>query len=140
LSPDEISVHRLDNAVLHPETQRRLSAGAYIGITSALYCLADTATLVLSTAPGQPRATSLLPSIHIAVVRQSQIIPDLKTLYGLLDSDIRDGADPLGNSLTMITGPSKTADIEATMVHGAHGPRALHIIVLTDRDNEPLSV
>jgi len=140
LPPDAVSVHRFNDAVLQPEALRQMSADAYIGITSALYCLADTATLVLSTAPGQPRATSLLPSIHIAVVRHSQIIPDLKTLYRLLDSDIRDGDDPLGNSLTMITGPSKTADIEATMVHGAHGPRALHIIVLTERDNEPLPV
>mgnify|MGYP001814809346 CR=1 FL=1 len=140
LPPDEISMHRLDDTALQPEAQRRLSADAYIGITSALYCLADTATLVLSTAPGQPRAVSLLPSIHIALIHQNQIIPDLKSLYRLLDTGIRAGDDPLGISLTMITGPSKTADIEATMVHGAHGPRALHILVLTDRDNELLSV
>jgi L-lactate dehydrogenase complex protein LldG len=144
LAADKIAVHRLGSDTLPigsappKEAWRQMMADAYIGITSALYCLADTATLVLQTAPGQPRSASLLPSIHVAVIHQSQIIADLKSLYRLLETDFHAGGDPLGNSLTMITGPSKTADIEATMVYGAHGPRALHIVVIAEKDKKPL--
>lgn len=108
-----------------------IAAKAFIGVTTADYCLADTATLVLGTRPGQARAVSLLPSIHVAVIHQSQIIADLKTLYALLrwvSADVQKG---LTNCLTLINGPSKTADIEATLVAGAHGPREVYLYVVT---------
>ena len=60
---------------------------SYIGITSADFCLADTATLVMRTRPDQPRSVSLVPSIHVAVIEQSRIIADLKELYTLLKWD-----------------------------------------------------
>ena len=86
------------------------------------------ASLVMRTRPGQPRSVSLVPSIHIAVLRLDQIILDLKELYALVQSD----ADGLTNCMTFVSGPSKTADVEATMVHGAHGPREVYIYVMTD--------
>jgi len=117
-----------------PAGQRRAFAEdvwhSFIGITSADYCVADTATLVLRTRPGQPRSVSLVPSIHMAVITADRIVADLKELYALLRwRDMPKGADPT-NCLTFISGPSKTADIEATLVHGAHGPRQVHLIVL----------
>jgi L-lactate dehydrogenase complex protein LldG len=108
--------------------QREITAG-FVGITSADFCLAETATLVLRTRPGQPRSVSLAPSIHVAVITGDQIIADLKELYALLRWDPGQQYEGLTNCLTMITGPSKTADIEATLVHGAHGPRELHLFV-----------
>ena len=107
------------------------SAGSFIGITSADYCIAETGTLVLKTVPGNERIVSLLPSIHVAVIRLDKIIADFKELYTLLDKDLKDSPEGIGNGMTFITGPSKTADIEATMVHGAHGPRELYIYVVT---------
>ncbi|MFO7667146.1 MAG: lactate utilization protein [Desulfobacterales bacterium] len=107
------------------------SAGSLMGITSADYCIAETGTLVLKTAPGHERSISLLPSIHIAVIKLEQIIADFKELYTLLDKNIEDDPEWIENGMTFITGPSKTADIEATMVHGAHGPRELYIYVVT---------
>jgi len=106
------------------------SAGSLMGITSADYCIAETGTLVLKTAPGNERIVSLLPSIHVAVIKLEQIIADFKELYTLLDKDIKDSPEGIENGMTFITGPSKTADIEATMVHGAHGPRELYIYVI----------
>ena len=103
---------------------------SFIGVTSADYCLAETATLVLRTRPGQARAASLVPSIHVAVITIDQIIADLQELYAILNQQITDGLDDLTNCMTFISGPSKTADIELTMVHGAHGPRELHVIVI----------
>ena len=105
---------------------------SYIGVTAADYCMADTATLVMRTRPGQARSVSLVPSIHIAVIHIEQIIADLKELYALLLWDPKDRKEGLTNCMTFISGPSKTADVEATMVHGAHGPREVYILVITN--------
>jgi L-lactate dehydrogenase complex protein LldG len=104
-------------------------AASFVGITSADFCLAETATLVLRTRPGQPRSVSLVPSIHVAVVTEDQILADLKELYALLRWDPRERDEGLTDCLSLITGPSKTADIEATLIHGAHGPKELHLFV-----------
>ncbi len=104
---------------------------SYIGITSADFCMADTATLVMRTRPGQARSVSLVPAIHIAVVELNRIIADLKELYALLKWDPQESKEGVTNCMTFISGPSKTADIEATMVHGAHGPREVYIFVIT---------
>ena len=106
------------------------SAGSFIGITSADYCIAETGTLVLKTVPGNERIVSLLSSIHVAVIKIEQVIADFKELYTLLDKDIKESPEGIGTGMTFITGPSKTADIEATMVHGAHGPREVYIYVI----------
>jgi L-lactate dehydrogenase complex protein LldG len=95
---------------------------SYIGITAADFCMADSATLVMRTRAGQARSVSLVPSIHVAVIELNQIIADLKELYALLKWDPKAKKEGLTNCMTFISGPSKTADIEATMVHGAHGP------------------
>jgi L-lactate dehydrogenase complex protein LldG len=104
---------------------------SFIGITAADHCVAETATLVLRIRPGQPRSVSLVPSIHVAVITLGQILADFKELYAVLRWQDNDGQVDLTNCLTFISGPSKTADIEATLVHGAHGPRELCLIVLT---------
>ena len=104
---------------------------SFIGITSADYCVAESATLVMKTLPGQARATSLVPSIHIAVIRMNQVIANLKELYTLLTQEPDFDRQGLTNCLTFISGPSKTADIEAVMVHGAHGPREVYLYVIT---------
>jgi L-lactate dehydrogenase complex protein LldG len=110
---------------------RQRIIASYIGITSADFCMADSATLVMRTRPGQARTVSLLPSIHVAVIELDQIIADLKELYALLKWDPQERKEGLTNCMTFISGPSKTADIEATMVHGAHGPREVYIYVIT---------
>ena len=106
------------------------AASSFIGITSADYCIAQTATLTMKTRVGQPRCVSLLPSIHIAVIKLEQILSDLKELYTLLKWDPDEQAEGITNCMTFITGPSKTADIEATLVDGAHGPRELYLFVI----------
>lgn len=118
-------------AVGRQKAFRRHAEKAFIGITSADYCVAETATLTMKTRLGQPRCVSLLPSVHIAIIRPEQILTNFKELYTLLKWDIAQQAEGLTRCMTYITGPSKTADIEATLVHGAHGPRELAIIVLT---------
>ena len=125
--PEEPKGHGEDRR----EALREAVEGAYIGVTSADFCIADTATLVLRARPGQGRTVSLVPSIHIAVITLSQLLAELGELYALLKWDEKERLEGLTNCMTLISGPSKTADIEATMVHGAHGPRELHLFVIT---------
>ncbi|MCF8080375.1 MAG: lactate utilization protein [Desulfobacterales bacterium] len=122
-----------DPGLSEEEARRRMLeriAKSFIGVTAADFCLADTATLVLRSRPGQARSVSLLPSIHVAIVETDQLLADLAELYALLSWDPEQKTEGLSTCLTLITGPSKTADIEATLVHGAHGPRELHLVVL----------
>ena len=113
------------------EMLRQQIIDSYIGVTSADFCMADTATLVMRARPGQARAVSLLPLIHIAVIHRDQIIADLKELYTLLKWHSEHQKEGLTNCMTFVSGPSKTADIEAIMVHGAHGPREVYIYVMS---------
>ena len=114
------------------ERLRKHIVESYIGVTSADFCMAETASLVMRTRPGQARSVSLVPSIHIAVIHLDQIIADLKELYALVQWDTECSKEGLTNCMTFISGPSKTADVEATMVHGAHGPREVYVYVMTD--------
>jgi L-lactate dehydrogenase complex protein LldG len=104
--------------------------GSFIGVTAADFCVADTATLVLRTRPGQPRSVSLVPSLHIAVITADQILADFKELYAALRWGNSSAAVDLTTCMTFISGPSKTADIEATLVHGAHGPRTMWLCII----------
>lgn len=85
------------------------------------------ATIVQVTRPGRPRSTSLVPPIHIALLPFAHLLADLAEAYAMIRQE------PDLASWELISGPSKTADIEACMVHDAHGPRALHLLVLDDR-------
>lgn len=113
------------------EPIRQQVIDAFVGVTSADFCMAETATLVMKTRPGHGRMVSLIPSIHIAVIEIGQIISNLKELYAIVKHDVKHRTEGLTNCMTFISGPSKTADIEGTLVHGAHGPREVHIFVIT---------
>lgn len=106
-------------------------AGAFVGVTAADWCLADTATVVMKSRPGQARMVSLVPAIHVAVVTLDQLLADIGELYALLKWTARPPGSGLPHHMVMISGPSKTADIELVMVHGAHGPRQMHLMVIT---------
>ena len=131
---EEISVPVYFPEFSSPEKKtylREKIVNAFMGITSADFCIADSATMVLKTRPGQPRSTSLAPPIHVAVILLEQVLADLTELYALLRNDLAHDSEGLTRCMTFITGPSKTADIEATMVYGVHGPREVYIYVIT---------
>jgi L-lactate dehydrogenase complex protein LldG len=105
--------------------------GAGIGITAVDYALADTGTLVLITGAGRARSVSLLPPVHVAILKPEQIIAGLDELIPRLNTSA--GRD-LASAVTFITGPSRTADIELTLVVGVHGPQELHVVLLDSRE------
>jgi L-lactate dehydrogenase complex protein LldG len=101
-----------------------------VGITGADAALAATGSLILSSGKGKPRSASLLPYVHIAIIRQSQLVVDLETWMIHQRERGLDGFRQAAN-LVVISGPSRTADIAMEMVMGAHGPAELHIILLS---------
>ena len=103
---------------------RAFCAAADVGITGVDAALAETGTIVVSSGPGKSRLVSLLPPVHIALVPTSSLTVDLFTWTAA-----RGGAMPA--SVTLISGPSKTADIEQVMAIGVHGPKRL-IVILYD--------
>jgi L-lactate dehydrogenase complex protein LldG len=98
---------------------------ADVGISGVDYLIAETGSVVLLTKPDQPRSLSLLPPVHIAVARREQILPDL---FDLFDDPLRGGA-PLPACVSIITGPSKTGDIELKLVTGVHGPGEVQVVI-----------
>lgn len=167
-----LNIERLDYERLDatPEPQRRaamLAAG--VGITGVACAIAETGTLVMAAAAGRERVASLLPPVHVAVVAESQILPDLFDLFAALDranravgcvkqradaptfaaetsvagapsasvcwplardADRGDQRTELPSNLVLITGPSKTGDIELQLTTGVHGPGSVHAIVI----------
>lgn len=108
----------------------RKTATADIGVSGVDYGLADTGSLVLLARKGQARSVSLLPPVHIAIVRPQQILSGLSDLLPLLRADANAEGRDLSSAITFITGPSRTADIELTLVVGVHGPQQLHVLLL----------
>jgi L-lactate dehydrogenase complex protein LldG len=106
-------------------------ADALIGITSAEWCLAETATMVARTSPGWERSVSILPPVNICVLGLDALIADLGELYALLGRGGAASGRDLTNYMSLISGPSATRDIESLPVTGAHGPREVHILVMT---------
>ena len=104
---------------------RAACASANVGITCADYVLADTGTLVMLSSPEEARMISLLPPAHIAVVQSDRILTGLDELLSTLPRP----AD-LTSSMVLITGPSRTGDIEMTLVRGVHGPGEFTVVVV----------
>jgi L-lactate dehydrogenase complex protein LldG len=106
------------------------ASAADVGVSGVDYALADTGTLVLLAGSGQARSISLLPPVHIAVLRPEQVLSGLSDLFPLLRRDAEQEGRDLSSAITFITGPSRTADIELTLVVGVHGPQQLHVVLL----------
>lgn len=95
-------------------------------VTEATVGIAETGTIVLDHGPGQGRrAISLVPDLHVCIVRVDQVVPDVPDAMPLLAPGANDG-----RPLTWISGPSATSDIELDRVEGVHGPRTLHVLVV----------
>jgi len=103
---------------------------AEVGITNVHRLIAETGTVVMAAQPDEPRSASLLPPVHIALAERSQILPDLFDLFDLFSPAANQTPSTPPSCLTLITGPSKTGDIELKLVTGVHGPGEVHVIVV----------
>ncbi len=106
------------------ESLREAGFAADVGISSIDYGVAESGTLAVVAGPGQDRGVSLLAPIHIALLDERDVVWELAALFR------RVSAGGLPSALTLITGPSRTADIELVLTVGVHGPGELHLILL----------
>jgi L-lactate dehydrogenase complex protein LldG len=109
------------------EALREACATADVGITSVDYALAETGTFVMLASPQEARMISLLPPVHVAMFPQSRILANLDELLSLVPMP----ADET-SSMVLITGPSRTADIEQILVRGVHGPGEVYAIIVEE--------
>jgi len=103
---------------ISPNADKHELAQCDLGITEADFLLPETGTIVLTSSAEKPRAVSLLPRVHLAIVRPEMLRADMHQVF----AEAKDK-----NYLVFITGPSRTADIELTTTLGVHGPKHLYV-------------
>jgi L-lactate dehydrogenase complex protein LldG len=107
----------------HSESDlRQFCASADVGLSSGDAGLAETGTIIISSGPGKSRLATLLPPVHIVLLPTSKLTSDLFTWTAVRHA-------PPPSNLTLISGPSKTADIEQTLAIGVHGPKRFIVIL-----------
>jgi L-lactate dehydrogenase complex protein LldG len=111
-------VHRGEGAVEH-------LLGQGVSVTGCLCAIADTGTIVLSSRLTGGRRAGLVDAVHVVLVRDDQLVPDLAAALERVTLETT-----AASAVTFVTGPSRTADIEGVLVRGAHGPRELHVVLV----------
>jgi len=118
--------------LVSPNANKHEMAQCDLGITEADYLLPETGTLVLRSSTEKPRGVSLLPRVHLAIVRPEMLRADMHQVFAESKND---------NYLVFITGPSRTADIELTVTLGVHGPKNLYVwMMMGRRTNDAMNV
>jgi L-lactate dehydrogenase complex protein LldG len=107
--------------IVSPQADKRLVAECELGVTGADAALPETGTLLLRSSADRPRVVSLLPRVHLALLRPAALRADLHQVFSEVKTD---------GYAVLVTGPSRTADIELTLTIGVHGPRSLHVWLL----------
>jgi L-lactate dehydrogenase complex protein LldG len=106
-----------------------------VSLTPAFAAVAETGTLVLTSGPERPTTLNFLPETHIVVLRVGQVVGAMEEVWAELRR--RHGPGQMPRTVNLVTGPSRSADIEQTLQMGAHGPRRLHIILVDGEAAEP---
>ena len=95
-------------------------------MTGAFAAIAETGTLMLASGPDTPATVSLLPETHVAVVSARRIVAHMEDAWLLAREELRQ----MPRAVNFVSGPSRTADIDQTIVLGAHGPYRVHIVLV----------
>jgi len=120
---------QVKSGISDPAELRQACATAAIGITSVSYALAETGSFVMLSSAEEPRLISLLPPVHVAVFSRSRILANLNELLSVLPHPAEQTS-----SMVLITGPSRTADIEQILVRGVHGPGEIYAVIVEEKN------
>ncbi|MAF08067.1 MAG: lactate utilization protein C [Acidiferrobacteraceae bacterium] len=99
-----------------------------VALTEAFAAVAETGTLVMCSGPAAPTSQNYLPDNHVIIVDSRRIVRHMEDLWAML----RTTGTAAARAVNLITGPSKTGDIEQTIQYGAHGPRRLHVLIVEE--------
>lgn len=125
-----VCLTRTDDPALNEAAVRAAMAEADLGLTGADYGIAETGSVVLLARSGCPRLVSCLPPVHVAVLPVVRLVANLEHLVALLRVDHWEHWPAMASCVTLISGPSRTADIEQTLTIGVHGPGQVHVVLL----------
>lgn len=114
------------------DTQTALSAQTPAGITPCIALVAQTGSILVSSGSEMGRALTVFPPVHIVVAYINQIVYDIEQALNLVTAA---GSPQLPSIIGLITGPARTADIEKTLVLGAHGPKAVYLFLIEQEHN-----
>ena len=103
---------------------------ADVAVTGCDVLIAETGTVAVLSGPVESRLSTLTAPVHVVLGREDQLAPDMETVFERMADRLRPGASPA--SLMFITGPSRTTDIEKTLVLGVHGPKKLVVVFVGD--------
>jgi L-lactate dehydrogenase complex protein LldG len=115
----------------------RAEASDMVSLTPCLAAIAETGTLMLVSGSGTPTTLNFLPDTHIVVVRGGQVVAGYEDGWDLVRAQVQSGGEGWPRTINMITGPSRTGDIEQRIQLGAHGPRRLHIVLVEEAQDGP---
>lgn len=101
-----------------------------VSVTPAIAGIAETGTLVLQSGPDTPPTLNFVPDNHIVVLHRHQVVRAMEDAFALLRD--RHGPGVLPRAVNLVSGPSRTGDVEQKIVIGAHGPRRLHVVLVDD--------
>jgi len=105
----------------------RAEAADMVSVQHGFAGIAETGTLMLPSAPGRPTTLNLLADTAVVVLRASRVVGPYEDAWDMLRAD-----GPMPRNVMLVTGPSRSADIEQTLELGAHGPRRLHVLLIDD--------
>ena len=129
-----VSNHPVLNPIEWPEEwkieQRPARGEDTVSITGAHAGIAETGTVAILSGADSPSTLNFLPDDHIVVIRMDQIVSHFEDLWWLLQKQDLD----IPRTVNLITGPSRTADVEQTIQLGAHGPRRFHVVLVERKD------
>ncbi len=106
------------------------TADDMVGVSSAFAAVAETGTVVAASGPDHPSTLNFVPDTHVVVLPADRVVGSYEDAWDRLRA--KAGDDPLPRTVNMISGPSRTGDIEQNLTLGAHGPRRLHVIMVAD--------
>jgi L-lactate dehydrogenase complex protein LldG len=105
---------------------REANGSDAVGVTGAFAAIAETGTLVLASGPDTPATVSLLPETHVAIVFPGRVVAHMEDAWALARAEF----GQLPRAINFVSGPSRTADIDQTIVLGAHGPYRVHVVLV----------
>ena len=129
----ELNIHSADPQLGGFENRLERLQGldpVQIGISGADAAIAESGTIVVVSGPGRARMASLLPPVHLAILPAERIVRSLPEAFALLTAHF--GADVVyqRSNISLISGPSRTGDIEQSLTLGVHGPKEIHVVVV----------
>jgi len=124
-----------DGAATIERLSGRADPGDEVSLSRAAAGVAESGTLVLLSGPDNPTTLNFLPETHVVVVRGDDIVASYEDVFDRVRQALGPGKMP--RTLNMITGPSRTGDIEQKLELGAHGPKRLHVIILDNSEPQP---